>query len=66
MTLQPHYNWNMPSQRKGKDTWVTKEKLTERQAIRTNPDAWPVLGSMVMLPVEDHLAVTVNGALHRH
>lgn len=65
MTLEPHYNWNMPSRALGKDTYVTREKLTETQATKSNPDAWPVMCTFEMLPVEDY-AVTVNGALNRH
>ncbi len=53
MRLEPHYHWNMPAYFMGKEPWVTREKLTERQALLRHPDAWPVYRSVEMLPVAD-------------
>ena len=45
-----HYHWKIPSRLSGKDTWQTTEKLTADQALRLNPDAWPVYRSIEMRP----------------
>ena len=53
MRLMPHFRWNMASETVPGRRVISRELLTEAQALAVDPEAKPLAGSMEMRLTDD-------------